>query len=1094
MTNEGKVDKMSNTLKIVRASAGSGKTYHLALEYIRLLFLRADSFRHTLAVTFTNKATGEMKERILWELYLLLSGGESSYKAILQSEFHLDDAAIKAKASDILKRILHHYSYFSITTIDRFFQRVIRAVVRELGLYGGYRIELDEDTVLQEAVGRMLDALDDGASKQLLRWMMDFSEDKMGREQSWSLHADILRLGKEIFKETYRELDVKEREAFTDKQGLLAYRQDLVVFSQNFEDKLKALGRRAIACAEREGLALTDFVYKKTGPVTIFGKWAQGESPALSVRVLALLEGVERWSGKSESEDKKASIASAYGGMSACLEEGVEHYTQGKVVYDSIQEVFKNFYSLGLLSDLAGHVRAYEKEQNIMLLSDSSQLLQALINGDDLPFVYEKVGTYIRHFMIDEFQDTSGMQWSNFRPLLENGLASGNMSLVVGDVKQAIYRWRNSDWSLLSEKINVEMRNSCSLEEHSLPYNWRSKEKVVHFNNSFFHFASRYLQDEINDSLHTSATDVSLKEEFSERILRAYNACMQEVPSFRCDGGGFVRFESFDGSGSQQDKEEMALSKMMTALEELLSSSYRMGDIAILVRTKKEGRAIAQCLLNNERPEGGLYPFVSDDALVIGGSSMVQLMISFLRHSLFPDDEENNFCFALLYKTELEKMIDSEALTSLSSQSKTYFASLGFLTNEEREFYGDLPKNTAFEACRAVQRLWGINVSDDVFLRAFMDMIWDFEKQQGGGIQRFLDWWDEDGHKRALESTATEGAIRIMTIHKSKGLEFKVVLLPFACWEIMPQAKGTQGSTLWCRPSVPPLDSMPMLPVRYSSRLKDTIFANEYYTETIQSYVDNLNLAYVAFTRAEEVLWGFFPSGTKSSLAALLEVGFQYFSSSSYHASTQEIEKTAFSWDVEQGVFELGNCKQSRDREGVEAVSSRECNFHYDSVQNLDEMLMLHFKSTDFFTQDARINYGVLMHKVFCEIETQDDIEKVLLQLMDSGELGQEDVDSFRENLDNSFKDERVQLWFSGQYDVYNERAVLLPGGSKLRPDRILSKGEEAIVIDYKFGQLKDRRHYKQVLSYKHQLQKLGYTEVKAYLWYFELGDIEEVN
>ncbi len=1077
---------MGSALKIYRASAGSGKTFNLALEYIRLLIQREDSFRHTLAVTFTNKATGEMKERILKELFLLATARPSAYRENLLQEFKLDEQQLQQRAASVLTQILHHYSHFSISTIDRFFQQVIRSLVRELGLYGGYRIELDDGKVLEEAVSDMMDALDHSGGGELLNWLIRFSEDKVEKSLVWNVKGDIQSLGREIFKETYRQLSSEELEIVGDKNRLKEYRINLEAFEKAFVDRLKELGRQAIAIAKRHGLNLEDFSYKKQGGAMVFAKWANGLTGLVSNRVLGLVDTPEAWYSKSSPTELKQAIEAAYGEMNICLIQGLELYEEELLMYNSIQEVFRNYYTLGLLSDLSRHIRHYEQEHHVMLLSDSSQLLQTLINGEDLPFVYEKIGAYINHFMIDEFQDTSLMQWGNFKPLLQNALASGYGSLVVGDVKQAIYRWRSSDWSLLSEQIVDELKGSCELEELTLPNNWRSREGVVHFNNAFFTFASQALQDKINASLQDAIGAAHLYERFSKRILKAYDSCTQVVLEGR--KGGYVCFQHVGDNDKKVDVQAQVLEKIPEVLDDILSRGYRFKDIAILVRKGAEGRAIADYLMQVEQNEGRTYPFISDDALVIASAQQVQLMLAFLRFSIYPEDEENAFCLALLYGVLVEKREESEVLKKIADSSKDYIRSLQFISEEQRLLWYAVPQNTSFEACRAIQRLWHLSLSGDVFLQAFMDLVWEFEKQKGGGIQPFLQWWEDEGCRKTLESSAAQDAMRIMTIHKSKGLEFKVVLVPFADWNIIPES--TQKTTLWCRPQVSPLDDLPLLPINYSKNLKDTLFADEYYIETIQSYVDNLNLAYVAFTRAEEELWGFI-SSKKESISTLLASAFALLASSGYHPDSPELELEAVSWDEVEGIFEVGT-KGQGDGASQSAPVMMESD-DYMLVHNPESKMMLHYRSKDFFTQNASINYGLLMHRVFCDIRTKADIPQVVRDLIDRGELTQFDAEAFMQKLYKSLEDERVSLWFSGVYEVYNERDILLPGGGILRPDRVLVREQEALVIDYKFGLHKDRKYLRQLGAYKKWVKALGYEEVKAYIWYFELGEIEEV-
>ncbi|MBU0763441.1 MAG: UvrD-helicase domain-containing protein, partial [Bacteroidetes bacterium] len=457
-------------LKIYRASAGSGKTYRLTYEYLRLLFRNPFSYRNILAVTFTNKATGEMKKRILKELSSLANGETTNMADAIAEEFKLTPAEVQVKAREILNKLLHNYSRFSISTIDSFFQEVIRAFARETGLHAGYNIELDNEKVLSEAADRLLSDVRD--NEPLRKWLMRFAEEKIRDGKSWNLKYDIQKSGYEIFREEYRSFDAAIAKKLADKTYLDKYMTDLQKVINNFENSMQQFGIEGLKIMKKYGLTPEDFSYGKTGIAGYFVKLGEKSSFEPLKRVLDGIGHPDKWYTKS-SPDTAAIVAAFEEGLDDLLVKAVEYYNGHVRDYNTACSIISHLFILGILADLSEEIREYANEKNIFLLSDAVILLRDIIADNDAPFIYEKTGAVYKHFMIDEFQDTSRLQWKNFSPLVGQSLSEDNTSLVVGDVKQSIYRWRNSDWNLLATEVENEFRQTGT-ESHNLPYNRRS--------------------------------------------------------------------------------------------------------------------------------------------------------------------------------------------------------------------------------------------------------------------------------------------------------------------------------------------------------------------------------------------------------------------------------------------------------------------------------------------------------------------------------------------------------------------------------------------------------------------------------------------
>ena len=434
-------------LKVIRASAGSGKTFTLAGEYLRLLFTGSDYFRHILAVTFTNKATNEMKSRIIGELDLLAGNRESKQMQALMASTGLSETQLRLKASVILKKLLHRYSDFSVSTIDSFFQRIIRSFTRELGLQGTYSIELDTETLLSAVIDQLL--IEAGNDKSLLNWLGDYAESLIERGENWNLRKSMRSLGKEIFREEFKSLSNLASSQYGNREFIRDFRKELYSAFQFIEKEYRDFGFQARSILDASGFTVDDFSRKGSGPAGFLVKLAAGEfrAPTDTAKQAAL--NAEKWFTRA-SPDAAAIGALAESELMPLMQRVVDYYETHSRRYFTLEVVLKNMFTLGILSDLSRLAYQWCNENNAFLLPEAPLFLQKIIDGNDTPFIYEKAGYWYHHFMIDEFQDTSLLQWLNFKPLISNSLSQDYDNLVVGDVKQSIYRWRNSNWTILS--------------------------------------------------------------------------------------------------------------------------------------------------------------------------------------------------------------------------------------------------------------------------------------------------------------------------------------------------------------------------------------------------------------------------------------------------------------------------------------------------------------------------------------------------------------------------------------------------------------------------------------------------------------------
>lgn len=1085
MPSHGSSDKAN--LTVYKASAGSGKTHRLTAEYLSLLFASPFAYKHILAVTFTNKATEEMKSRIILELAKLASGQESDYIKDLARQYRKPEDAIREDGRQILIRILHDYSSFSISTIDRFFQQTMRAFTREIGLGGGYNVELDTGKVLGEAIDSMLYDLEQSENQQLLDWLIRFSEEKIENGETWNIRNDIQSLSSEIFKESYKAFSDQIQADIANKGLLDDYKKMLIAYIQQFEKSSREIGEKAMNIMLRFGLQPFDFVRGKQSVFINFLRWAGGDVKEPPASFSKLPNDVTTWYTKTAAPDIKSKIEDAYNnGLNDCVCDIIELYNNS-VTYQTASEINRYFFTLGILGDVDKKVRSYASENNIMLISDTTELLNKIIQGTDSPFVYEKVGTRIEHYMIDEFQDTSGMQWNNFLPLVRDSLSAGQKNLIVGDVKQSIYRWRNSDWKLLDEQLDVDFRLN-GINHQSLDTNWRSDRHIIDFNNAIFEAGSTLLQNTYNEGLEDMTVNSSLAS-FYTKIKRAYSDSYQYLPerTSQENSSGHVRIEFID-TEENPNWQAYSLEQLPHTIEQLQDKGYSLRDIAILVRTKKEGADAANCLLEYKSQHINSkykYDIISDEALFIRNSKSIKLVVSLLKYLRNPSDSTLRTLAIYEYYKFKNQLTPEETIRSHFSESSDFPNEVILNLNRIKE----LP---LYEMTEEIFDLFkdAMDTNENIYIQAFLDMILDFSVKKSSDLESFLQWWDESGQTKTIFTPDGQDAIRIMTIHKSKGLDFPVVIMPFCNWEI--DHKLT--TILWCQPKAEPFDHLHLVPVKYSQKLSNTIFANDYLEEKLHAYIDNLNILYVAFTRPKHELIAFSPKPKENakgvtSISSLLWACF--------HSTIEQQTHKAFidlpvSMDDENDRFELG--ESFNPSKGKKKDSGAEVSVGILESIPFDDRLKLRLNNKYFFTDKGQREYGTLMHEIVSNITSVDDLDKVVEKYQLTGEITSDEKERITILLQEYLSNPQIAEWYTEGYRILNEVQILQPNGTFVRPDRVMIKSGEVTVIDYKFGEKEEKKYLKQVKNYMTQIKKMGYNSVKGYICYIVLGKVVTVE
>lgn len=1111
---------------LYRSSAGSGKTYTLAREYLKLSLKNPEKYRQILAVTFTNKATQEMKDRILHYLYQFSQGKSNPMKAELQSYLSLNDAEFTTRAKLVLNNILHNYSYFSVSTIDSFFQKIIRNFAKEIGLQSGFKIELNQEKVLSEVVEMVL--LDIGKNKQLKNWLIRFAQDQVESGGSWDLSGKIKELGREIFKEDFKSIEKNILKISQDQDLLPRYLGKLTQLTQTFEKTLENLGYQACSIMKDFNLSINDFSYSKSGVMGYLeGLCSRKPSPPGS-RAQTALNSIEGWYTKT-SPKKEVITQAVEGGLKKTLEEVIDLFAREYLKYESAGQLLKFIYTFGILANINQKLQEYRDENSLLLISDATAFLKDIIAENDAPFIYEKTGSVYKHYLIDEFQDTSAFQWSNFRPLISNSIAEGNPNLVVGDIKQSIYRWRGGDWKLLLEQISKDI-GEYHTEVLNLNTNWRSKKNIIDFNNSLFNTAPQVLSRlsfkkiEESESIKDENVLNDLKIQ-AEKISHAYEDVYQNDPSTTINEAnfcGYVNMTFIDPKvtnvssyGDDDGQEELGYKdevkrRIPKLLEKVQDQGYDLKDVAILVRNKAEGKQLASCILEYknsvEAKEGYSYEVISSEALFISGASTILLLINVLRYLVNKEDEIAKVHIIHDYQRYIK---DNEAI-----DLNTLFLKAASLNHEDfkellpdgfYDHYSHYSKLPLYELVEELINLFDLHTikGEITYIQAFQDMILNFLQEERSDLYSFLEYWTERGSTESIIISDKLDAVKILTIHKSKGLQFKVVLVPFCDWKL--DHNTTFTNILWANPQVNPFDDIKYLPIKYTGSLEKTIFQKLYFEEMIRAQMDYLNILYVAFTRAEECLYVF---GEKPKLDTKGNYKIKCVSSLLYYVFSEgfiqdkiEIKKKeTFTYSnlysgfkEEQAIFELGDpvfeCNKETKTQDV-STSQLE-----DYISNSWRgRLSIKTKNREFFKSDVKekINFGILVHQLLSRIQTIEQLPSVLTELYFEGGIDKEDAQLLKEQVEQILEIPQVRDWFTSDYKVMTEAPVLPRHGEIRRFDRVMIKGNKAIVVDFKTGQI-NKAHNRQLIEYADLLKEMNFDQVEGYLVYLAEGIVEKV-
>lgn len=1048
---------------IYNASAGSGKTYRLAYKYVKDVIIEPLRYRHILAVTFTNKATEEMKSRILLQIDALASPQKKSpYMEELKRELGYSEELIRRRALTARTLILHDYSRFTVLTIDTFFQRILRAFIHELGLDYNYNIELESSSLLAQSADAIVEDITSKA--ELHKWLLEFIEERIDQNKGWSITDGILALSREIEGESNSDT----LHNAPSKDQLRQFVNAIQRLCRASHTQFQSVANEALSAIEAAGLELSEFKGKSRSIAHYFASAAKSDTPpppSKSVREGA--HSINSWATKGSPAESFSPTAMNQ------MERLLDIYDKNIKLWNTAPLIYENFRSFALLSDLYTRLKEVCDEQNIMLLSQTKTILSKFIQNNDAPFIFEKVGNRFERFMIDEFQDTSLKEWGNFLPLLQNAMSQSedNSVLLVGDIKQSIYRWRGGDWRIL----HSEARQALGTEDTSvvsLQDNWRSMSNVVEFNNniidSIVNNENSYLNSTLEAALAQESITLPLKAELHDMLRSAYTDHKQ-IPRKGKAGDGFVEITTFTQTPPVIERIKGALDR-----------GYRPCDILVLTRSKSQGVRIAAMLLEfkeQNRDERYRFDVMTQESLTVGYAPISGFVIANMSLAIDPTDKKQRAVYNHFLKRD---GYDAE----LPESELLFLKSLRMMGIEE-----------VFESITIHHDL--SSRSDSIaYLQALHDLIINFSSSRISDLPLFIKWWNEKGANKSLTIERSDSAIEITTIHKAKGLERDVVIIPYCDWSLNPKSSGQSPSIVWAHGSQE-AEELGLFPIRFKSTMGNSLYSKDYYREMVYSHIDNINLLYVALTRAAESLHIFIPnkSGKRKTEFKNNNVGDIILASiteSGDEAAITELQGTT--QHSEDGLSYLfGNQPMASTKENHSSQRLHIMDRYPTSKCNLQLRLPSKRYREDSDEFDAR-HEGILLHKCFESANTLEDILRSIKVMEQNGALTPHEAQSVELKVKESMKDPLVKEWFCHDWDtIRNEADIILPNSiSTRRPDRVMIQGDRVVVVDYKFGELHTRSHQKQMCTYMSLMSQMGYNHVEGYIWYIKSGEVVE--
>ena len=1039
---------------ICRASAGSGKTYTLVRQYLLLAFSASEGelpsrFKRILAITFTNKAANEMKERILRELDNIATHGTNTPMGNdLGQRLNLNHDTLQRYANAVRQAILHNYSDLAVCTIDSFMHRIVRTFAHDLNLPMNFDVQIDNDELIQNAVEDMMALVGTEGQKELTDILCEFAEERMADGKSYMIERELTDLAEELFSEQtpqYLEL-LKD----IDSPGFRAIHRSMVADNKAYEQRLKTLGQKAVDTFVSAGLSDADFFHGASGAGGYFRKLANGTFDNPNSYVLAYLEGEKLGSAKCPPAIRD-SLAQIKPALCDIFNRIQLIRNSEEVLYNTRRLLLKNLYSLALLNKLNQLMGQYSQENEIVHISEFNHRIADVVQDEPAPFIYERIGNRYHNYLIDEFQDTSRLQWQNLVPLIENGVGSGHLSLVVGDGKQAIYRFRQGDVTQFISLPHVDNPLHGHLLEQpgistvqQLENNFRTASVIVEFNNGFFEWAIRQ-----RFSHNAELQSIYIGHDKTPSLLQ------QPVKE-----GGYIQVGFWD-----LNKKDLSpfWDEMLTDIHSLTDEKgYHLRDITVLAR---DNRTLAQ--ISTHFTSHGI-PVISSESFLLTQSRTVMLMRSLLQYLLDSNDRVAA-AKVVLYLRSLGKTsitLDPAFLNSRQPVNLDQILAVdGFSLNCNK-----LLSLSLYDCCEEMLRMLNLDGIDTAYTSTFLNVVSKYSNSHRHDLSEFLEWFDKQKDRISTNTAADLDAVRLMTIHKANGLESPVILYPIF-------NKRDNIDNIWVQADPGSLLPLPAALVR-PTKDKSTLFDRQYNDELLKTEMDNINVLYVALTRPKEKLFLYCQKPPKESTTGYTSLLSDYLSN-----RTDTVP-------VRPDVISIGSNAPAPNTDSDKSPTST-LSLHSTAFPDWESRIAIADQSASLFSQfdETAIRRGNQIHEILALIHSVNDTYAALDSYATRNHLDPDTIDALRHTLNVMMQQPEVVRFFSPDHTAKTECNIAWQG-EVIRPDRIVYTPEAVYVVDYKTGQ-PNNDHILQVLHYCDALRAMGNPNVDGFLLYIRPDGVQ---
>ena len=1050
----------TNNFTVYKSSAGSGKTFTLVKQYLHIVLINPNKFRNVLAITFTNKAANEMKERITGSLREIADYNTFSHSVSvkymlpdLKKSTGLSFDLLAQNAERTLELILHNYNEFAVSTIDSFVHKVIRSFAFDLHLPLNFEVEINVNDLMVKIVDLLISRV--GTDELLTKTLINFTEAKADDDKSWNIEQDLIDTAKLLLNEDGQKHIEKIKHL--DLKDFAEINKQINDGIGKFENAIAGIAGNATELIQSKGLSHQPFYYSSKGISSYFEKLSLKNFASIHPNsyVAKTIEEDKWYAGKAHIQEQSAidEIKTELIAYYHQIQDYIHvHYSN----YIILSEIRKNIYPLAVLNEIEKIMEEYKSENDLVLISEFNKRISEVVLSEPVPFIYERIGEKYKHFLVDEFQDTSILQWQNLIPLIDNSLAEGNFNMVVGDGKQAIYRWRNGEveqfdklpeiYKREDNPIQIQREESLkrNFEDVPLLYNFRSKKEIIEFNNEFFTFISNQLPDSFKSIYR------NLEQKPNDQI------------------GGYIHIEYHD-KNSPLSFAEFNIARIKDSIAEQLNNGYQYCDIALLCRKNSEASQIAAELLNEE------IPVVSAESLLLNNSQEVRFLTAIFKLLINEHDKvAQTEIISYLVKTKrikdnLHNNLQNAGIKNKQKSEVDDFTNFyKFLSDYSYDLKPDYLLNLSiYDLCEELIRKFKLNDTVDPYIQFFLDAILKLSIDKNPDLHELLDWWEEKKNKLSIVVPSGINAIQVMTIHKSKGLEFPVVLFPFATEEVKMNDK------LWIDRNDEKIPQLKTALVNNSKSLIETDVAELRIEEESKSLLDLMNLLYVVLTRPTDCLYIFTSLHKRQRNTSAISI--------------QKLIKSYLDiknlWDDNCIIYKLGKpeIKTKKDKPSDD-------DFVLDSFisNSWRNKILLSLQAPEFWDVEdpsQRQQWGSLIHYLLSMIKVIEDIDPAIEKLVTEGIVESEEVPDIKKLVSNFINHPDVKVYFQDGLNIKSESEIILPDGHSLRPDRLIFDKDKVTVIDFKTGQPSES-HHKQIINYQKILENIGYSHSEGVLLY----------